>query len=109
MFTTTATPKLTYNWVDITKEFTAMAKSKLQHVHLLCHRMCVLYILVIYLFSFLSSALNLGELLLDEHFGLYEAMSAVEMMDPKMDAGMMCNRSDKPTLTFEKGVEVRSD
>ena len=53
-------------------------------------------------------ALNLGELLLDEHFGLYEAMSAVEMMDPKMDAGMMCNRSDKPTLTFEKGVEVCS-
>lgn len=52
------------------------------------------------------AALNLGELLLDEHFGLYEAMSAVEMMDPKMDAGMMCNRSDKPTLTFAKAIEV---
>ncbi|KAE8751999.1 hypothetical protein FOCC_FOCC001162 [Frankliniella occidentalis] len=77
VFTTTATPKLTYNWVDITEEFTSLAKT-----------------------------LNLGELLLDKHFGLYEAMSAVEMMDPKMDAGMMCNRSDKPTLTFDKGVEL---
>lgn len=77
VFTTTATPKLTYNWVDITKDFTCYAKT-----------------------------LNLGELLLDDNFGLYEAMSAVEMMDPKMDAGMMCNRSDKPTLNFDKAVEL---
>lgn len=32
--------------------------------------------------------LDLGELLHDELFGLFEAMSAIEMMDPKMDAGM---------------------
>jgi len=25
-------------------------------------------------------------------FGLFEAMSAIELMDPKMDAGMKCNR-----------------
>lgn len=28
-------------------------------------------------------------------FGLFEAMSAIEIMDPKMDAGMMCNRESK--------------
>ena len=32
--------------------------------------------------------LELGELLHDDLFGLFEAMSAIEMMDPKMDAGM---------------------
>jgi hypothetical protein len=32
--------------------------------------------------------LDLGELLHDDMFGLFEAMSAIEMMDPKMDAGM---------------------
>lgn len=31
--------------------------------------------------------LKLGELLLQEEFGLFDAMSAIEMMDPKMDAG----------------------
>ncbi|XP_014255927.1 N-alpha-acetyltransferase 35, NatC auxiliary subunit [Cimex lectularius] len=39
--------------------------------------------------------LKLGELLHDELFGLFEAMSAIEMMDPKMDAGMLCNRLKK--------------
>ena len=32
--------------------------------------------------------MELGELLHDDLFGLFEAMSAIEMMDPKMDAGM---------------------
>jgi len=35
-----------------------------------------------------SKELELGELLHDNMFGLFEAMSAIEMMDPKMDAGM---------------------
>jgi hypothetical protein len=39
-------------------------------------------------------------------FGLLEAMSAIEMMDPKMDAGMVCNRGSKKALTFEQAVEV---
>lgn len=33
-------------------------------------------------------------------------MSAIEMMDPKMDAGMLCNRGNKVALTFEQAVEV---
>lgn len=37
------------------------------------------------------------------HFGLFEAMSAIEMMDPKMDAGMCCNKKTVP-LTFETAV-----
>jgi N-alpha-acetyltransferase 35, NatC auxiliary subunit len=41
-------------------------------------------------------------------FGLLEAMSAIEMMDPKMDAGMVCNRGSKKALTFEQAVEVRN-
>uniref|UniRef100_A0A1B6I0N4 Protein MAK10 homolog n=1 Tax=Homalodisca liturata TaxID=320908 RepID=A0A1B6I0N4_9HEMI len=32
-------------------------------------------------------------------------MSAIEMMDPKMDAGMLCNRGNKTALTFEQAVE----
>ncbi len=36
--------------------------------------------------------LVLGELLHDGNFGLFEAMSAIEMMDPKMGAGMLCNQ-----------------
>ena len=46
---------------------------------------------------FLSACaeLKLGELCHDEMFGLFEAMSAIEMMDPKMDAGMVCNRQNQ--------------
>ena len=50
------------------------------------------------------SQLELGELLHDEMFGLFEAMSAIEMMDPKMDAGMICNRSSNTPLSFEEAV-----
>lgn len=49
--------------------------------------------------------LQLGELLHDDIFGLFEAMSAIEMMDPKMDAGMMCNRGKK-VLNFDQAVKV---
>ncbi|XP_055956276.1 N-alpha-acetyltransferase 35, NatC auxiliary subunit [Patella vulgata] len=53
-----------------------------------------------------SSDLDLGELLHDSSFGLFEAMSAIEMMDPKMDAGMMCNQIKRKVLTFEQAVEA---
>lgn len=55
----------------------------------------------------LSTDLQLGELLHDDIFGLFEAMSAIEMMDPKMDAGMMCNRGKK-VLNFDQAVKVSS-
>uniref|UniRef100_A0A1B6C3I9 Protein MAK10 homolog n=1 Tax=Clastoptera arizonana TaxID=38151 RepID=A0A1B6C3I9_9HEMI len=66
-----------YNWVEITKEFFTAVK-----------------------------VLDLGELLHDELFGLFEAMSAIEMMDPKMDAGMFCNRGNKAALTFDQAVQT---
>lgn len=50
--------------------------------------------------------LQLGELLHDELFGLFEAMSAIEMMDPKMDAGMLCNRGARKITSFEQAVTV---
>lgn len=50
--------------------------------------------------------LQLGELLHDDLFGLFEAMSAIEMMDPKMDAGMLCNRGNKPPLTLNQAIKV---
>lgn len=51
--------------------------------------------------------LQLGELLHDGHlFGLFEAMSAIEMMDPKMDAGMLCNRGNPKPLNFQQAVAV---
>lgn len=33
-------------------------------------------------------------------------MSAIEMMDPKMDAGMMCNQIQRKVLNFEQAVSV---
>lgn len=56
--------------------------------------------------SGIFAGLELGQLLHDDLFGLFEAMSAIEMMDPKMDAGMLCNRGSKATLNFDQAVEV---
>lgn len=50
--------------------------------------------------------MELGELLHDELFGLFEAMSAIEMMDPKMDAGMLCNRGNNKPCTFTQAVDL---
>lgn len=49
--------------------------------------------------------LDVGELQHVFLFGLFEAMSAIEMMDPKMDAGMKRNEEPAP-LTFETAVET---
>lgn len=57
--------------------------------------------------SYCVLELELGELLHDELFGLFEAMSAIEMMDPKMDAGMHCNRGTTKPLTFQQAVQVK--
>lgn len=49
---------------------------------------------------------DLIKLTLFYSFGLFEAMSAIEMMDPKMDAGMMCNQIQRKVLTFDSALEV---
>ena len=51
--------------------------------------------------------LQLGELAHDDLFGLFEAMSAIEMMDPKMDAGMnQMNCGSKKVLGFDQAVKA---
>ncbi|XP_041464934.1 N-alpha-acetyltransferase 35, NatC auxiliary subunit-like [Lytechinus variegatus] len=57
-------------------------------------------------FNEAASHLKLGELLHDSIFGLFEAMSAIEMMDPKMDAGMMCNQSGHKVLNLQESIEA---
>lgn len=64
-------------------------------------------------FKNMCSQLDLGELIHDPGFGLYEAMSAFEMMDPKMDSGMITmqtSRSMPKTLVscIDSG-ELKSD
>lgn len=67
-----------YNWQDITKDF---------------FQAC--------------SELALGELFHDVTFGLFDAMSAIEMMDPKMDVGMgFTNSKNALPHTFETAVEA---
>ncbi|XP_073402099.1 N-alpha-acetyltransferase 35, NatC auxiliary subunit isoform X3 [Dendrobates tinctorius] len=51
------------------------------------------------------SELKLGELLHDKLFGLFEAMSAIEMMDPKMDAGMIGNQVNRKVLNFDQAIK----
>uniref|UniRef100_A0A8C4PX25 N-alpha-acetyltransferase 35, NatC auxiliary subunit n=1 Tax=Eptatretus burgeri TaxID=7764 RepID=A0A8C4PX25_EPTBU len=41
----------------------------------------------------------------DKGFGLFEAMSAIEMMDPKMDAGMIGNQVSRRVLSFEQAIK----
>lgn len=51
--------------------------------------------------------LELGELAHDDLFGLFEAMSAIEMMDPKMDAGMhQATNGNKKVLNFDQAVRA---
>lgn len=51
--------------------------------------------------------LELGELAHDDLFGLFEAMSAIEMMDPKMDAGMhQITNGTKKILSFDQAVKA---
>ncbi|KAG8130703.1 hypothetical protein E2320_017323 [Naja naja] len=64
------------NWIDITQDFEDCCKE-----------------------------LKLGELLHDKLFGLFEAMSAIEMMDPKMDAGMIGNQVNRKVLNFEQAIK----
>ena len=51
--------------------------------------------------------MELGELAHDDLFGLFEAMSAIEMMYPKMDAGMhQINNGSKKILNFDQDIKA---
>lgn len=66
-----------YNWVDVTEDFRSAC-----------------------------SVLKMDELVHDDLFGLFDAMSAIEIMDPKMDAGMVCKNSGREILQFKDAVEA---
>ncbi|XP_068144269.1 N-alpha-acetyltransferase 35, NatC auxiliary subunit homolog isoform X1 [Drosophila tropicalis] len=66
-----------HGWVDVTAEF---------------HEAC--------------AELLPGELAQDMLFGLFEAMSAIEIMDPKMDVGMGFDKQDLPPPSFEAAVAM---
>ena len=71
--------KPVYNWQDVTEEFRTSC-----------------------------NALKVNELVHDEMFGLFEAMSAIEIMDPKMDAGMVCKNTSRDILQFKDAVSSGS-
>ncbi|KAL2057872.1 hypothetical protein ABVK25_001489 [Lepraria finkii] len=52
-------------------------------------------------FSAAASALNTGQLVKDEYFTLFEAVGALEIMDPKMDSGFL-----NPGETLEDDYDV---
>lgn len=58
--------------------------------------------------EFLDSVkqLDLGELLKSERFTLLEAMSAIELMDPKIDGGMLFKKINRPILNLEQSVQA---
>ncbi|EDL36662.1 mCG59291 [Mus musculus] len=49
--------------------------------------------------------LKLGELLHDKLFCLFESMSAIEMMNPRMFAGMIRNQVNRKVLNFEQAIK----
>ena len=93
-------PEVVYSWSDITEEFKASVGGKcLQFTTSL--RINVKYP------SHAFTDLELGELAHDDLFGLFEAMSAIEMMDPKMDAGMhQITNGSKKILNFDQAVKA---
>lgn len=89
-----------YEWKEITGEFFDAVKGMRR-----CSKFRYIWFVDLKrIFSILE--LSLGELVHHKIFGLFEAMSAIEMMDPKMDAGMCCNKNTPTPLTFETAVSV---
>lgn len=56
-------------------------------------------------FKTACDGLEIGELIKDPNFGLFEAMSAIELMDPKMDAGMLSNQSQAKIKSFDQAIK----
>ena len=52
----------------------------------------------------ITEQLQHGQMLQSEHFSLFEAMSAVEIGDPKMDAGLDTATAPTPDALIEQGL-----
>ncbi|CAG2221312.1 MAK10 [Mytilus edulis] len=79
--------KAVYHWRDVTSEFIEAAGE-------------------LELGELLHDASPSGIRYIDRSVWTFEAMSAIEMMDPKMDAGMMCNQIQRKVLNFEQAVSA---
>ena len=91
-------PEVVYTWSDITQDFQLSVKGNYLDEF---KKNCILILCC------LMEDLKLGELAHDDLFGLFEAMSAIEMMDPKMDAGMnQISPGSKKVLNFDQAVEA---
>lgn len=51
------------------------------------------------------SKLDLGELLKCDNLTLADSMSAIELMDPKIDSGMLLKKAGRKILSFDQAVE----
>jgi hypothetical protein len=92
-------PEVVYSWTDITSDFKTSVKGEIHSKVFPMLTSCNLHIF--------SLDLELGELAHDDLFGLFEAMSAIEMMDPKMDAGMhQITNVTKKILSFDQAVKA---
>ncbi|XP_065837234.1 N-alpha-acetyltransferase 35, NatC auxiliary subunit-like [Oscarella lobularis] len=60
--------------------------------------------------AFISGAkeLAMGQLFRSESFQLLDAMNATEIMDPKMDSNVECNRVKRKVLSFKSAVEAKA-
>ena len=52
----------------------------------------------------ITEQLQHGQMLQSEHFSLFEAMSAVEIGDPKMDAGLDTATAPAPDALIDQGL-----
>lgn len=50
--------------------------------------------------------LRLGELLKFDNFTLLDAMGAIELLDPKMDSGVMLQQTKRKILTLEQSIRL---
>ncbi len=77
-------------WVDITAVLKGAASGMPQSVQV----------------ADMCTELALGQLVREEHFSLYDAMTAIELMDPKMDSGMDFAQSSKRIGSLNEAVKV---
>lgn len=90
-------------WHDITGEFFDAVKG-LFFMHSVLSNLLISTLKCVYI------DLSLGELVHHKIFGLFEAMSAIEMMDPKMDAGMCCNKNTTIiSVIIERKMKIKVD
>ncbi|KAJ1982628.1 N-alpha-acetyltransferase, non-catalitic subunit [Dimargaris verticillata] len=95
-----------HGWVDITPLFREATHGKQMQTHIVLHMTTTGEA---QFKAFLSgSKMQLGELLMASGFELLDAMSALEIMDPKMDSGMASVADSAQSLRFDWATPLSS-